>query len=264
MPTLAKRAVALEEMLDERDLSSGVHYRPKSQFYKELRPDTGVPQPSLPVHRDEVGDADLSAGSDSKKRTERKGIRSWFGGGGGGFTTTTTSALSPLKRSGRFRVIIVACLVFGIVLAIAVPVGVTRHKGSSSAPLPSCPGNSTGSACNLDATCVCTATTGTSCKPLAKSLVNLIPTVNSFFAANFTGSSLSDALFNAQGAPQGSNCARQAMLVDVAPRTATKPISESNAVGTVRNFMEFRNVPRPQRNDCLAKPLSLCKRHGRR
>ncbi len=82
LPTLAKRAVALEEMLDERDLSSGVHYRPKSQFYKELRPDTGVPQPSLPVRHDEVGDADLSAGSDSKKRTERKGIRSWFGGGG--------------------------------------------------------------------------------------------------------------------------------------------------------------------------------------
>ncbi len=95
--------------------------------------------------------------------------------------------------------------------------GVTGTKDRRQHPLPSCPGNSTGSACNLDATCVCTATTGTSCKPLAKSLVNLIPTVNSFFAANFTGSSLSDALFNAQGAPQGSNCARQAMLVDVAP-----------------------------------------------
>lgn len=220
LPTLAKRAVALGEILDEGELSGRVHHRPKSQFYKELRTDNVVRESHLPVRHDDFEDANRSAESDSKKeQTEHKRRRTWFNGGGDGFTTTSPSrpVLSPFNRSRRFRVIVVACLVFGLVLAIAVPVGVTRHKGSSSTPLPSCPGNSTGAACDLDATCVCTATTGTACKPLAKSLVNLIPTVNSFFTANFTGSSLSDALFNAQGAPQGSTCARQAMLVDVAP-----------------------------------------------
>ncbi|KLO20259.1 hypothetical protein SCHPADRAFT_842610 [Schizopora paradoxa] len=218
LPTLAKRAVALEEFLDEGDLSNGIHHRPKTQHYKEIRTDNGVRQSQFQTHQDEVKDVDHIAVNDSKEHAERRGIKSWLGVAGGGFTTTSPSksALPLFKRSGRFRVIIVACLVFGIVLAIAVPVGVTRHKKSSST-LPTCPGNTTGAACNLDATCVCTGASGSSCKPLAQSLVNLIPTVNSFFAANFTGSSLSDSLFNAQGSNTGSNCARQAILVDVAP-----------------------------------------------
>lgn len=41
--------------------------------------------------------------------------------------------------------------------------------------------------------------------------------MNSVFTANFTPSSLSNQIWNAQGSPVGDLCTKQALLVDVAP-----------------------------------------------
>lgn len=47
--------------------------------------------------------------------------------------------------------------------------------------------------------------------------MDLTPTVNALFAANFTSNMVATALWQAQGDPVGRDCASQAALVDVAP-----------------------------------------------
>jgi hypothetical protein len=48
-------------------------------------------------------------------------------------------------------------------------------------------------------------------------LVDLTSTVNTLFSSNFSAVDVSNALFQAQGEPTGSNCASQSLVVDVAP-----------------------------------------------
>lgn len=69
----------------------------------------------------------------------------------------------------------------------------------------------------LDSTCVCTSTLPGQCDALAQNLISLIPTLNELFSANYTPNTLSDAVWEAQGAPPNNQCAFQALLVDVAP-----------------------------------------------
>lgn len=68
-----------------------------------------------------------------------------------------------------------------------------------------------------DATCVCTLSLPGQCAPLAQNLVTLVPAVNKNFGTNFTANSMSNALFQVQGAPSNNNCAYQAIVVDVGP-----------------------------------------------
>lgn len=71
--------------------------------------------------------------------------------------------------------------------------------------------------CNVsDATCVCTSTIAGQCNQVAQSLVDLVPTLNAQFGADYTPASLATSIWQAQGAP-GDDCSKQALLVDVAP-----------------------------------------------
>lgn len=68
-----------------------------------------------------------------------------------------------------------------------------------------------------DATCVCTSTDSDQCNGLAGSIVDLVPYLNDQFMVNFTDGDVYISLWQAQGTPSGSNCAGQALLIDVAP-----------------------------------------------
>jgi hypothetical protein len=69
----------------------------------------------------------------------------------------------------------------------------------------------------LDATCVCTSSLPSQCDALAQNVIDLIPTLNSFFSVNYTASSLAAAIWEVQGALPSDQCTHQAVLVDVAP-----------------------------------------------
>lgn len=68
-----------------------------------------------------------------------------------------------------------------------------------------------------DATCVCTSSLPGQCDALAQNLVNLIPTLNKYFNANYTSNTLSNAVWQVQGAPPSDQCSYQALIIDVAP-----------------------------------------------
>lgn len=127
-------------------------------------------------------------------------------------TSPKVMTLEQKKKRRRLWIIIV-CVVVGVILVIAIPVGISKNKKDS---LPDCPGSRTGVACTLDATCVCTSD-GDSCKPLASSLNLLVSDMNSLFGSNFTASQISDAVVSAVGSSSNTLCARQAMLIDVEP-----------------------------------------------
>lgn len=70
----------------------------------------------------------------------------------------------------------------------------------------------------LDATCVCTSDLAGRCDALASNIISLVPTMNKNFNANYTPNSMSNAVWQVQGAPPSSQqCSYQALLVDVAP-----------------------------------------------
>jgi hypothetical protein len=48
-------------------------------------------------------------------------------------------------------------------------------------------------------------------------MIDLVPTLNTIFSANYTSNSLANAVWEAQGAPPSHQCAYQALLIDVAP-----------------------------------------------
>lgn len=128
-------------------------------------------------------------------------------------TTPPIGYASQKKR--RRLIIIIAVVVIALILVIAIPIGVVEHSKHHDTVV--CSGNMTGAGCTLDATCVCTDTGGGACKPLARSLSLLVPTVNSIFSANFTNSQLSDAVVDIVGTSTDGLCAKQARLVDVEP-----------------------------------------------
>jgi len=70
---------------------------------------------------------------------------------------------------------------------------------------------------DADATCECTSSVTGQCNGLAKYIIDLIPSLNTFFSANYTTDTLSKAIWQVQGAPLNDQCAPQALLVDVAP-----------------------------------------------
>lgn len=122
--------------------------------------------------------------------------------------------LGNTPRSRIMKLIIIAALILVVIVVVVVAVVVTVSKRRDEPSLPKCEDeNRTGLNCDLDSTCVCT---GERCDQLAQSLLDLLPTMNEAFATNVTESAMSMALFQAIGAPVGS-CARQALLIDVAP-----------------------------------------------
>ncbi|PPQ85886.1 hypothetical protein CVT25_015828 [Psilocybe cyanescens] len=107
--------------------------------------------------------------------------------------------------------LILSILLIVVLAAIGAGVGVSIGKKKQSHP--SCSGDSVGAGCTLDATCVCTATSG--CNGLAQALVDLIPVVNQQFKTNFNTTSVYSNIWMMQGSTATSNCASQALLIDV-------------------------------------------------
>ncbi|KAF8974019.1 hypothetical protein BDZ97DRAFT_1648312 [Flammula alnicola] len=121
----------------------------------------------------------------------------------------TSSNMDTRKRRRMwvgFAIVLIAALV-----AIGTGVGVT--VGRKKQPQFNCSGNFTGSACNLDASCVCTSTSG--CNGLAQNVIDLLPVVNQEFSTNITSSSAYSSIWMMQGSPTTGSCASQALLVDV-------------------------------------------------
>ncbi|KAI0068328.1 hypothetical protein BV25DRAFT_1875757 [Artomyces pyxidatus] len=122
---------------------------------------------------------------------------------------------TPLTRSQKIKLAAaLAVLVFlalvGVIIGIVLGM---RHTH----PAVTCPGNMTGASCTLNAGCVCTSSSANQCNPLAQSLVNLIPTMNDLFGANYTQASVAAAVFSVLGTPSNNDCSAQARIIDVAP-----------------------------------------------
>ncbi|KAL1737947.1 hypothetical protein HDZ31DRAFT_78751, partial [Schizophyllum fasciatum] len=93
------------------------------------------------------------------------------------------------------------------------------------AALPDCGNaNVTGVACNMDATCECTATSG--CNGLAKEIVKLTPLVNDVFQTDFTPATVFNSFWIALGRSSSESCAAQAIVLDVA--SGLDPVTASN------------------------------------
>ncbi|KII93553.1 hypothetical protein PLICRDRAFT_396434 [Plicaturopsis crispa FD-325 SS-3] len=196
MPDLIDRAGALSQMLE------------KGHHPHWSRPD-------LPYGTQQLPDGAIHASGIVVEEADNRGR----GKNGVKFQFPITTPLSPKIRPSdekkrRVVVFVLATCAFIIVLVIGVVVGVTQSRKRHALPI--CSGNLTGNDCNMDATCVCTSSTG-QCGQLAQSLVTLTPTVNKLFNTNWTTDVVADALWSVQGSPSGGNCADQAMLIDVAP-----------------------------------------------
>ena len=149
-------------------------------------------------------------------------------------TPPTRSRAFFLTRKKKKFWIIAAIVTLLIVIAIAVSVGVA--VGKSHQPTPDCSGGLTGGTCSLskfpfetqtnspllltliiDATCVCTSTSS-QCNPVAQTLLDLIPVLNSSFGLDHTPASLATALWQAQASSSSNtDCTSQALLIDAAP-----------------------------------------------
>lgn len=210
LPTLAKRA---EDLLDRSRFQS-VADKDSELYYKEAFDTSSGLQSGNRAAYVQISQRGAGNGDD------RFSILSRFRRQKGGVDRSSTDTLSAvkvdsakLKRRKHRLWILIICTLIGVILAIAVPVGLAERSRNSA---PVCKGNSTGAACTLDATCKCTGSGGT-CKPLAASLSILLPQVNQFFSANFTPSGLSDAVVSAVGPPIDGLCREQVALIDVEP-----------------------------------------------
>lgn len=135
--------------------------------------------------------------------------------------------LGSTPRARIMKLIIIVALILVVVIVVVVAVVVTVNKRRDEPSLPKCEEeNRTGLNCDLDSTCICAS--GEGCDQLAQSLVDLLPTMNEAFATNVTERAMSRALFQAIGAPLDS-CARQAILVDVAPGLDTAAFPNRSA-----------------------------------
>ncbi|KAH9969065.1 hypothetical protein BC827DRAFT_1167481 [Russula dissimulans] len=158
----------------------------------------------------------------------------------------------PISRSLKIKLFIGVSLLVLLVL-IGIIVGVTvGHKNAHSL---SCPVNRAGNTCSLDSTCVCTSSNSSQCDPLAQSLVSLVPIVNDQFNANFTLSTVANAMSLSGVSAASDDCAAQARVVDVSPALDSQSVpnrtewtqgallwafvlsQNTSAVGKLRDFV---------------------------
>lgn len=116
-----------------------------------------------------------------------------------------------VPRKNKRLCIMISIFIIAALAALGAGVGATvgKNKGGKF----NCPANFTGASCNLDASCVCTSST--QCNGLAQSIVDLLPIVNREFNMNFTSPSAYSSIWMMQGSTTGSNCASQALVLDV-------------------------------------------------
>ncbi|KAF7320451.1 hypothetical protein MKEN_00830000 [Mycena kentingensis (nom. inval.)] len=128
----------------------------------------------------------------------------------------TNASLLIKKRRLWIIMLIFLAVVIG---AVGAAIGVTLHNRNAKS-VSSCSGNSAGAACDLDATCVCTSPVSNRCDGLAQNLVTLTPTMNTLFETNYTTNDVYLWIWAVQGTVKATNCAAQAVLVDVGATSA--------------------------------------------
>jgi len=223
MPQLANRANTLEKLLEKGDFpddrldSSGKE--PFEGFYQHGEGERVSPR---------TADASSQSLRDRQRRQKRVfPARNLFNRNNVKFNTGGMGKTA--------KIITVICLLAVVLTAVGVIAGVVSAKKRNVYHSPVCTGNFTGNMCTLgesfvspllpaayppvllDATCICTSSLPGQCGQLANGLVQLIPIVNKLFSTALTPTSLSTAIWMAQGAPIGNNCAPQVLLVDVSP-----------------------------------------------
>ncbi|KAL0579097.1 hypothetical protein V5O48_002880 [Marasmius crinis-equi] len=142
------------------------------------------------------------------------------------------SKLRPLSSANKKRYCIVLA-VFIVVAGVAVGAGVGVSVSRKGPSLPKCSGQTTGMACDLNATCICTSNSSGSC--LAKALVDAIPGMNAAFNTNYTLSSAYNSLWQAHTVTSDSDCVSQALLIDAAP--GLKFADSPNRTGWARSAL---------------------------
>lgn len=113
------------------------------------------------------------------------------------------------KITRRIWIMVGVGLVLVLIVAIVVPVVVTQTKNET----PKCTSGLAGSLCDLNASCVCTSTSGT-CNGLAQSIIDLVPVLNDKFSSSYTNADVYTSLWYAQGTTGSKDCSEQALLVD--------------------------------------------------
>ncbi|KAF9569666.1 hypothetical protein CPC08DRAFT_677297 [Agrocybe pediades] len=123
---------------------------------------------------------------------------------------------SPRNAPSRKKrcIILLSFIVIAVLAAIGAGVGATLGR-KKTGPQFDCKGNFTGAGCSLDTTCVCTSSTN--CNGLAQAIIHLIPVMNREFGTNMTEASTYSNIWLMQGSPSTSDCAAQALLLDVGP-----------------------------------------------
>ncbi|KAL1697299.1 hypothetical protein GGG16DRAFT_83753 [Schizophyllum commune] len=133
------------------------------------------------------------------------------------------SPMLALTAPRRRRMYIIGGIILLVALALGLGLGLGLRKHGEA--LPDCGNaNVTGVACNLDATCECTATSG--CNGLAKEIVKLTPLVNDAFQTDFSPATVFNSFWVALGKSSSESCAIQAIVVDVAD--GLDPVTASN------------------------------------
>ncbi|VDC01843.1 unnamed protein product [Peniophora sp. CBMAI 1063] len=254
LPALAMRADRLNHMLAQGRL-------PANSMYSD---GNGLDMGFEKIEYDEVqaattGRSRFSKGTAGRKRQSVGGAAAFAAATGypgeGDVSSPSKSRRhyfsKTMTKKQKIRLAIIVT-VAAVIVIIAVVVGIVVGRSKSSAS--SCTGNMVGKDCSLDATCVCTSSSSSSCNAVAASLVNLLPTVNDIFAANMTSSDVSTSMTAAFGSVAHNDCSQQALVLDVSPvlgsstpnRTAwaqaalmwSMVLSQSDSdVGTLRDFV---------------------------
>ncbi|KAK7058876.1 hypothetical protein VNI00_001500 [Paramarasmius palmivorus] len=206
LTNLAARADTLNEMLEKG-------YQPHQSMHSYYS-----------IHKDEAHASALGTETYSESEMwQRGGHQMQIQNTGSPVTPTDEhqhknkpSNLRSMANRKRYCIILA---VFLIVAAAAVGAGVGVSVSRKGPSLPKCSSaQQTGMACDLDASCVCTTDAAGQCNPLARSVIDAIPSVNTFFGTNFSQSSTYTSIWLAQSSPsQSDDCAPQALLIDVAP-----------------------------------------------
>ncbi|KAK2461838.1 hypothetical protein APHAL10511_006301 [Amanita phalloides] len=222
LPELLQRAGTLSDLLER-----GYHPHHSINSYHIIR--------NLSPSTEEVAASRLSGSDQQQPNTIIHRTRTWLNQ-----RLTTFDPQRPAYRSGKakrwFTILLVSLLVVLIIVAVGVAIAISKkaHSGIK------CHGNFTGAACDLDATCICTSAAYGQCNGLAKSIVDLIPFLNDQFMVNFTVGDVYISLWQAQGSPSGSNCAMQALQIDVAP--ALDSLTEPNRTQWTRSAILWNLV----------------------
>lgn len=114
--------------------------------------------------------------------------------------------------------VIIGIFVLVAVVAIGTAVGVTAK--ANKVRKSSCPANTGGAKCNLNATCVCTTTSDPCENPLARAILDLAPEMNERLSTNISTSDIYNSLWIIQGSIQDTSCAQQTNLIDPSPLDA--------------------------------------------